>query len=290
MKKVSLCLIPVMSLVFHIVKADSLISYSDRAYAPPDSNKLIQLPISETKELNMGEVFFTPGIGYGNMAIEGSPLSNSIFVNNYNYNGNTYSAINYPEFGGSLDYMVSPLVCMGIGVNYQLIRFDLSTNYQNAYINPYYNEGPNSALFSRLNIGIRNLFYFKGINSDNLHIYVGARAGLSIWYEWDSWANGVNYNYRSVINSNSNDNGNIQMSIQLLWGMRYFFTHDLGMQLELGLGTPYYAQFGITYRFNDNPVTYSVTRSEYRAMNEGTQLTHRDSANLGLLPMHGMKK
>jgi len=258
---------------------------------PPDSTKkqeeIIQIPISKNQQLQEEEVFITPAIGAGSMQITGSPIANSLYLENSNYN---YSAVNSPEYGVSIDYMVAKYFSFGLGVNYQTISFNSSitpqpTPYNYNYY--YYNSDPSSAQFTRWNIGVRNLFYFQSDNSDNVHFYMGARAGLSIWHEADTWANGAyNPQYRSFVNS-----ATPLFSFQLLWGMRYFFTQEIGTQLELGLGTPYYAQAGITIRLNDNPKTYSVTKSQFRAMNENAQMTHKDSANLGLLkPVPEMKK
>jgi hypothetical protein len=287
MKKAIVYLIILQVFILNTGKAGSIVSAWGIAVPPPDSNRLIQVPVSPNRELNTGEVFISPGIGYGDMTIAGSPIANTIFTENNNYYGNLYQGTILPEYGASLDYLVSQSMSMGLAANYQSVTYTQTNSQQPYNQNQYY---PYSVQFSRVNIGMRNLFYFPGNNSDNFHLYIGVRAGLSLWYEVDNWSNNTNNNnnyYREVIDSYDNTH----LSIQVIWGVRYFVTPDIGMQLELALGTPYYAQFGITFRLNDKPATYSVTRSEYRAINEGTQLTHRDSANLGLLhPQPGIKK
>jgi hypothetical protein len=275
MKIVSLYGGLILLLVCNTLKANPRLS------SPPDSNKnretLIQVPVSTNRTLNIGEVFITPAIGYGDMAITGSPLATSIYSETYH---NLYSIKNMPEFGVSLDYLVAEILSLGIAANYQTVQYTLSNSAQN-----YAQDYPYSALFSRLNVGIRNLIFFRGSNSDKMHFYIGARVGMSFWKETDEWNYTTSpyypnqYNY-SIINAEDNN----KISFQLLWGMRYFVSTEFGMQLELGLGTPYYAQLGITYRLNDKPATYTVAGSEYRVMNEGNQLSHKDSVNLGLSP------
>jgi hypothetical protein len=274
MKKAVPCLI-ILLMVFNTGRANAMLS-------PPDSNKLIQIPVSGDKVLNTGEVFISPCIGYGDMAIAGSPIANSIFIGT-NYYTKFFTSTISPEYGCMIDYMVSQMFGVGLGINYESINFNNTYPTQSYYQNDYY---PSTVQFTRYNIGVRNFFYFPSKNSDVIHFYLGARLGLSLWYEKDEWNNGYTGQYYPLIDG-TNDS---KFSFQLIWGARYFITSDIGIQLELAYGTPYYAQGGITIKLNDKPATYSVTRAEYRAMNEGNQLTHHDSVNLGLLPQRGMKK
>ncbi len=284
MKRHPVLLMMASCLLFNSARSIANIPYLDKSFSsPPDSNRsmLIQIPVSTNRELNPGEVFITGGIGYGDMTSLLSPIEN--YGNGY-YNYSSGFSINHlPEFGGSLDMLIARIISMGIGVNYQEIQF---VN-QNSYQGNYYNRYPNLATFTRLNIGMRNLFYFMGRNSDNVHFYMGVRAGISIWNEQDQWTSNPNYYYYyPVINSTNNT----KLSFQVLWGLRYFPVQDLGLQFEAGLGSPYYGQVGITLRLNDRPQTYSVTRAEYRIMNESNQLTHKDSVNIGLTHPPAIKK
>ncbi len=247
-------------LVYTSGKSNQGVPYSNSLYMlPPDSTKLVRLPLRNAGELNPGEVFISPGLGYGSMTITGSPLDNSMFTEDYNY-GYNYNSVSSPDFGCSVDYLATQIFSFGLGINYQTIKYTL-VNPQTNY-NSYYD--PNSAQFNRLNIGMRGLFYFSNVNTESLQFYMGARAGLSFWKEIDTWTSAINYDYRPLISS---QNDGI-LSFQLIMGSRYIISSDIGIQIELGLGSPYYGQVGVVFRLNDKPATYTVTKSEYRAMNE----------------------
>lgn len=151
-----------------------------------------------------------------------------------------------PQFGCSADFLESDNTSIGLTASYQTIQWS-SISAQTFY--------PNSLQFNCLNLGLRALYYFEGRNSSALDYYLGGRIDLSVWNEKDSWINSSNNQYIPIIIS-SPDNlsrpDNLQLSLSFYGGVRYFFLPALGMHAEIGfgLGSPYYAEFGIIVRLN----------------------------------------
>jgi hypothetical protein len=39
-------------------------------------------------------------------------------------------------------------------------------------------------------------------------------------------------------------------ALQVVYGIRYFISYNVGLQAELGIGQPYLAEAGIAFKFN----------------------------------------
>lgn len=228
------------------------------------------------------ELLITPVVGYGELPIIESPLSNVIFYNNEH---NLTTSLNY---GCSVDYLVSNSVSVGLEANYQTVPFNSliikelyfyqTVSYPYSYINspvfgcsadfiqsngsfgidinyqtvkcsssttqqPFY---PYSILFQSGEIGLRKLFYFEKGKRNNWYFYMGGRADFSVWNETDNWSLGYNSSYEPIFN----EVHDFQLSLLFIGGIRYFVLHSLGIQLEggFGFGSPYYLQSGIIFR------------------------------------------
>jgi hypothetical protein len=94
---------------------------------------------------------------------------------------------------------------------------------------------------TRTNIALRYLFHFvKNSNSDT---YIGTRLGLSFWVDGVLPLSSQQYAQLAMGRSSF-----VLPSLQLLFGYRHYFSNTFGIHIELGLGTPYLAEAGITFR------------------------------------------
>lgn len=135
----------------------------------------------------------------------------------------------------SYDYTLAKHFSIGLAGSYQswIIKID-----------PYYNHGTPYAgatlAISRSNLALRPLFHF-GRNPD-LDLYAGMRLGYTIWaVKTDSPDPSV----RSA-NSELGDN----FAPAFIFGIRHFFTHNIGFNSEASVGAPYTLAIGINFRFD----------------------------------------
>jgi hypothetical protein len=89
---------------------------------------------------------------------------------------------------------------------------------------------------TRQNAGLRALFHFG--DNDDMDTYAGARFGYSFWsYKTDA--------------DHALDWGKMTSRLwpQAIFGMRYFFTPNIGFNAEFAVGPPYYMMVGLNARF-----------------------------------------
>ena len=140
----------------------------------------------------------------------------------------------------SYDYAISDNFTLGAALSYQPMNY----TFDNAYyvgtsITPV--EETVKVNVARINIGIRPLFHFG--NNDDVDWYTGLRIGYQSW----SFKNDSN---DPALADDFNDLGVLSRpTVQPLLGMRYFFTQNIGMNMELTIGSPYIAMIGANFRF-----------------------------------------
>ncbi|MBI9069536.1 MAG: hypothetical protein JEZ09_19725 [Salinivirgaceae bacterium] len=143
--------------------------------------------------------------------------------------------INYSGFGpvgARFEYRAAEKLSLGLDVNYRV--FEFSQDYEDmdnvVYSSKYTSE--------QLRVMARMNFHF--INEEHLDYYMG-------------W--GVGYKY-SVKDFSSNDDSNIEVewpnifpvAFRVSTGVRYFFTENLGLHGEVGIGGGSFFNGGITYK------------------------------------------
>jgi len=143
-----------------------------------------------------------------------------------------------PTLQLTYDYGINKFFSVGIAAGYQNFDFDID-NY--SYTDDSGNEVTESfnADYSRLNVALRPLFHYA--NNDNLDMYSGFRVGL----------------LNNTINSESTDadadlglNSGGRFSLGLTaFGMRYYFTDNIGAGIEINVGAPYISCFNLNARF-----------------------------------------
>lgn len=87
---------------------------------------------------------------------------------------------------------------------------------------------------SRNTVAARALFHFG--NNPKMDQYAGLRAGMTFW----------GWNDESLVDEENLSANNF--SYRLLYGMRAYLTDNLGVNLEIGIGSPYFFNGGISYR------------------------------------------
>lgn len=149
-------------------------------------------------------------------------------------NGTTVDGIKIGGFGpvgGRFEYLLSDKV--GIGLEY---------NMANSYVK--YTETPSTTTYnyevsaSRMRIFPRFNFHFS--NNEKLDAYFSAGAGYyKVKYKFES--NDPNYTEESV-------DGIIPFTVRAAVGVRYFFTENIGLSGEFGLGGVL-ATGGVSFKF-----------------------------------------
>jgi hypothetical protein len=173
-----------------------------------------------------------------------------------------------PVYSLNIDYAPTSKFSFGIGVAWQTLKInpyisyhdtlhDTSVSRPNSNYYAYYPNypygtalhssvasappagGPNAAVTERLtrfNVGLRLLYHFRNDNAAD--IYAGARIGLSFWTD-QSNPEGF-YSHGSYTAT----------SIQAFMGLRKTINSYLGAYIEGGIGTPYFIDLGLYYKFN----------------------------------------
>jgi outer membrane protein W len=132
--------------------------------------------------------------------------------------------------GGRFEYMASDNVGIGVEANYLLHEATWNSNDGNNYDYTY---------------GVRRIRFMPRINyhfgnSDAFDAYVGVGAG-----------------YRSIVRyTNSTDpnydptelEGILPVAMRLAFGARYFFTENIGLHMEFGLGGGNIIHYGLSFK------------------------------------------
>jgi hypothetical protein len=146
-----------------------------------------------------------------------------------------------PSYNCMFDYSPKRRASFGIAMAYQQLTY-----------NPADRNGNTASWFidnaSRLNVGVRILEHFS--NDPNADLYMGLRFGVSSW-SYDETinqafvsANGPNYSAPTPAGHSAISLG----SVQILIGYKLYLSDHIGIHIEAGIGTPYYAEAGLTYR------------------------------------------
>jgi hypothetical protein len=143
-----------------------------------------------------------------------------------------------PTIALTFDHALTDNFSIGLAAAYQ----NVSAEFTNTYFDDNSNSQTETAktTLSRINIAIRPLFHYG--KSDKLDMYSGLRVGYlfrNVTVESDD-PNGV---YLEEFDGN-------RFALGLVpFGMRYFFSDNLGINMDLQIGTPYVVSGGIAFQF-----------------------------------------
>lgn len=139
-----------------------------------------------------------------------------------------YSSI--PVMQLSYDYMITDFLSAGAAGSYQQYKFSDNTG---------------KIVLKRMNFALRALFHYG--KSDKLDMYSGIRLGMTNWgfsYDVDSGDPTL-----AALEGSDSLTG-IHFSPQLVaFGIRGYFTDNIGANIEFAVGAPYFMMGGINYRF-----------------------------------------
>lgn len=183
------------------------------------------------------QVVVTLGGGYG--------ILNFSYIDNYS--NNFIKTKSSPVLIGNADVAITNEISLGVCGSYQ------SFNCKYVYYD-YTGPTPSSQWFTdelyRYNIGARILNHFSKNNVRD--IYAGLRLGYTVWqintnnyYNPQPATNG-NTSYPSWINA---DVKGMPFTAQFLFGFRYYFVKNVGLNAEASVGGPNFFMIGVNGRF-----------------------------------------
>jgi hypothetical protein len=200
-----------------------------------------------------GQIVINAGVGYspgfdGQMPSLGAPVSsypvNTILETLPNYNdeddppGFNCSSIS-PNLGGTIDIGILKWISAGLAASYQgeVLSWGVLSNQPLNF----------SDKITRINLSGRILFHLP-MKSTHFDFYTGIRSGASFWHDIESSSNIVPPGfYGGYFLTKSNLT---VPSFQFLLGLRYYPIKWLGIHVELGFGSPYLVEGGLSFRIN----------------------------------------
>ena len=139
-----------------------------------------------------------------------------------------YSSVPVMQF--SYDYMITDFLSAGVAGSYQQYKFS---------------DNSGKIVLKRMNFALRALFHYG--KSDKLDMYSGVRLGMTNWgFDYDVPESDPTLD---ALQGSTNLTG-FHFSPQLVaFGIRGYFTDNIGANLEFAIGAPYYMMGGVNYRF-----------------------------------------
>ncbi|MFN8714744.1 MAG: hypothetical protein ACK5Z2_17990 [Bacteroidota bacterium] len=182
-----------------------------------------------------GQSVVTGGVGFSVVGLFFGLIENGLDA------GTEIRSTRTPVLIGAYDYGISDRFSVGIAYSYQ----SLTLKYENyTDLNGNLVVGSFTDRLTRQNFGLRPLFHFG--DNDDLDIYAGLRLSLMRW-SYSSDRPDISDNFATNILG-----GISPVKVQGLFGMRYFFTENIGFNTELAIGPSYLAMVGINARFGGN--------------------------------------
>ena len=152
-----------------------------------------------------------------------------------------------PAFNVSADYGIFKELSIGGGITYQSCSVTVPGWY-NQYT--YKNENVIENI-SRVNFRLRITAHWDFSDDHLWEMYGGAAVGESVWNDAN---NAHDPNFPCDAPWNMNVGTSKLVSFQGYLGLRGYFTENLGAHLELAVGSPYFVETGISFRFGGIPL------------------------------------
>lgn len=140
-----------------------------------------------------------------------------------------------PAIQVTYDYNIVEWLSLGVAGSYQLMGMEY-TDYGSQ------NEDFKTTI-SRTNFAVRGLFHYG--NSDVLDMYSGVRFGMTHW-SFETEYDGEDYDVEDDVTFTKGFGAAPQL---VLFGIRGYFTDNLGANIEFAVGSPHYLSLGMNYRF-----------------------------------------
>lgn len=145
-----------------------------------------------------------------------------------------------PTLGLTYDYAITDLFSLGVAASYQSVSAEFTDTYLDE--NSMTQTDFVKASFARMNFAIRPLIHYGG--TDELDLYSGLRIGTVMWNSsYESSQDDFDFEDADLFNGS-------RVSVGLvLFGMRYFFTDNIGINFDVQIGAPYIMSGGISAKF-----------------------------------------
>lgn len=191
---------------------------------------LASVSFSNAQAIQAGNIQVTGGIGYSLIGSLFNATIDAATTTDPDVEGGGTPVIN-----GMVDYAVGDRFTIGLAGSYQSFNIRYTDDYATS-------QGENSGnayktKWNCLNIGLRPLFHVG--NSESLDLYVGARISKTIW------------SYSSGNSDDQSEDGGVSLpgiGVQPLFGGTYYFTDNIGLNMEIGIGT-YLTAIGLNAKF-----------------------------------------
>ena len=144
-----------------------------------------------------------------------------------------------PGLSGTVDFGITDRISLGIAHFYQGSKVTWNSYTDSTSGNAVIFTGNFYAKILRQNTGVRALFHFG--SNDNVDPYFGIRIGYSYWR--------VTSNVENIRRLADFARLGNHLLPQAIFGIRYFFSPNIGVNGEFALGFPYYLSAGLNIRF-----------------------------------------
>ncbi len=141
-----------------------------------------------------------------------------------------FSSTGLPAFQVTYDYQVAGFLSIGVAGSVQFMGYEYYETYANSQ------DDFVKVDVTRTNIAFRPLFHYG--NLDDFDLYSGLRIGYTMW--------DVSANTEDASTEGFGSGFALQA---VAFGMRGYFTDNLGANIELAIGAPHYLSLGVSYRF-----------------------------------------
>lgn len=190
---------------------------------------------SNAQALEAGTIIVDGYYGFGN-------LYNSVFKALASSSGSNVTTSSMGPLGIKGEYLLSSKVGFGLDLGYSSAKLsytDTYTDYYDANLNPVYKTYDYSLKTAK--IGVMVTFNYHFVESDKFDAYfiTGLGYGNRTFKETSTYTGYTPAKISSVF----------PIASRIGFGMRYFFTQNIGANLGLGLGQGGLVNFGITAKF-----------------------------------------
>lgn len=140
-----------------------------------------------------------------------------------------YDYSSLPVMQVTYDYMITDWLSAGVAGSYQQFKFTVPN--EDILIN-----------IKRSNIALRGLFHYGKL--DRIDMYSGIRLGFTFWNS------DIDPDDPTIYIIEDSKYSDFTFSPQLIaFGIRGYFTDNIGAHIELAIGSPYFLAGGINFRF-----------------------------------------
>lgn len=194
---------------------------------------------------NVSHAQFDELRAYGGVNV-GASLINMLFKSVSYADDPYWTASQIPPVQISADYKLADRFSLGLAVSYAHVGIDyLNPNLTNAQDGEFRDF---SMKLDRINVGLRGLFYYT--DHEMFDIYSGLRLGMNIYnYDFNSTDLDFTVDGESPFDGLNFSGKAAGFGLQVIgFGANIFPIENVGINLELCIGQPYFATIGVRYR------------------------------------------